>query len=76
MIPPHVQRLFWDTDIEHFDPSRHPRYTIERVLEHGDEDSVGWLLQVFTRDEIRAVLRGRHHLTPRSANFWTLVFQP
>lgn len=76
MIPTHVRFLFWDIDVATLDPNGHPRYTIERVLEHGDEDDVAWLLRVFTEEQIRTVLRGRHHLSPRSANFWTLVFAP
>jgi hypothetical protein len=76
MIPSHVQSLFWDTKIEDFDPAQYPRYTIERVLEHGDEKDVAWLLRVFTKEQIQAVLRRHHHLSPRSANFWALVFEP
>ncbi len=52
----------------------YPLYAIERVLEHGDEEDVAWLLRVFSRDEIRDVLRADRRLTPRSANFWALVF--
>lgn len=75
MIPQHVRPLFWDTNIETFVPEEFPRYTIERVLEHGGEDHVAWLLQVFSRDQIREVLRTDHRLSPRSANFWALVFE-
>ena len=66
--------MFWDTDVENFDPIAYPLDTIERVLEHGDEDDVAWLLRVFTREQIHEVLRTDGRLTPRSANFWALVF--
>ena len=74
MIPQHVRPLFWDVNLEHFDPAAHARYTIERVLEHGDEDDVAWLLRVFTKEQIKDVLRTDRRLSPRSANFWALVF--
>jgi hypothetical protein len=74
MTPERLRTLFWDTNIERFEPKTYPRYTIERVLEHGDEDAVAWLLRLFTRDEIRATLRDGHRLSPRSATFWALVF--
>lgn len=74
MIPKHFQSLFWDTNVESFDPAAYPRYTIERVLEHGDEADVAWLLRTFTKDQIQDVLRTDSHLSPRSANFWALVF--
>lgn len=74
MTPERLRTLFWDTNIERFDPKTYPRYTIERVLEHGDEDAVSWLLRLFTDDEVRAALRDARRLSPRSATFWALVF--
>ncbi|MPY89692.1 MAG: hypothetical protein GEU99_17440 [Luteitalea sp.] len=74
MIPNHLRPLFWDVNPQDFRPAAHPRYTIERVLEHGEEDDVAWLTRVFTREQIRDVLRTDRRLSPRSANFWALVF--
>jgi hypothetical protein len=74
MTPERLRTLFWDTNIERFEPKTYPRYTIERVLEHGDEEAVAWLLRLFTKDEIRAVLRQGRRLSARSATFWALVF--
>lgn len=74
MIPKHLWPLFWDTNIADFDPRQHPVYTIERVLEHGDEDDVAWLLREFTSAQIEEVLRTNRRLSPRSANFWALIF--
>jgi len=66
--------LFWDVHVDRFDPTAHPRYTIERVLEHGEEEDVAWLTRVFTTEQIRDVLRTDRRLSPRSATFWALVF--
>lgn len=74
MVPQHLRLLFWDTDIENLDPTAYPVYTIERVLEYGDEEAVAWLLRTFTEEQILNVLRTDRHLTPLSANFWALVF--
>ena len=62
-------------DLEKFDPTAYPVYTIERVLEHGDEEAVAWLLGIFTKEQIREVLRTDQHLSARSANFWALFFE-
>ena len=75
MIPKHLSSLFWDTNLETFDPTAHPVYTIERVLEHGDEEAVSWLTGLFTTAQIHDVLRTDQHLSPRSANFWALFFK-
>ena len=74
MIPEHLRPLFWDTNVDAFEPAAFPRYTIERVLEHGTEEDVAWLLRVFRRGAIADVLRTDHRLSPRSANFWALCF--
>ncbi len=74
VIPNHLRPLFWDADVRDFHPTAYPRYTIERVLEHGEEDDVAWLTRVFTREQIQDVLRTDYRLSPRSANFWALVF--
>lgn len=74
MIPQHLQLLFWDTNLENFDPTAYPVYTIARVLEYGDEEAVAWLRRTFSQEQIVDVLRTNRHLTPLSANFWALLF--
>ncbi len=74
MIPEDSRLLFWDTNLENFDPTAYPVYTIERVLEYGDEEEVAWMRRTFTPEQIVDVLRTDRHLTPLSANFWSLVF--
>jgi hypothetical protein len=74
VIPHHARLLFWDIDLETFDPHAYPRYTIERVLEYGDEEDVAWMGHTFGREQILDVLRTDRHLTRLSANFWALYF--
>ena len=38
MIPKDLSLLFWDTNLADFDPAAYPFYTIERVLEYGDDE--------------------------------------
>lgn len=73
MIPEHARRLFWDT--AGVEPTVFPRYTIERVLEHGTEEDVAWLRRVFPHAQITDVIRTDRRLSPRSANFWALCFE-
>lgn len=69
-----LRLLFWDTNLEGFDPAAYPRYTIERVLEYGDEEAVAWMRRTFTEEQILDVLRTDRKLTRLSANFWALLF--
>jgi hypothetical protein len=75
MIPSNLQTLFWDTNLDTFTPEAYPDYTIFRVLELGDEAAVLWLRQTFAESEIRRVLTTERRLSPKSANFWALVYE-
>jgi uncharacterized protein DUF6922 len=74
MIPSQLHPLFWDTNVNNFEPLDFPDYTIARVLELGDQDAVAWLKDTFTEAEIVGVLRMERRLSRRSANFWALVY--
>jgi hypothetical protein len=75
MIPRHLHTLLWDTNLDNFDSSAFPAYTIFRVLEYGDRDAVTWLKETFSEAQIVDVLRNERRLSRRSANFWALVYR-
>jgi hypothetical protein len=74
MIPNHLRTLFWDTNLDTFTPEAYPDYTIFRVLEYGDQQAITWLREKFSEGEIRRVLCTERRLSPKSANFWALVY--
>ena len=43
MFPEDLETLFWDTNLDAFNPAEHPDYAIFRVLEFGDDPAVAWL---------------------------------
>jgi hypothetical protein len=74
MIPQYLHALFWDTDLENFDPLAFPTYTIGRILEYGDQDAIAWLKETFSDTQIVDVVQTERRLSRRSANFWALVY--
>jgi hypothetical protein len=74
MIPQGLRPLFWDTNTDQFDPVSHPAYTLGRILEYGDDQAVRWQRDTFTETQIVEVLRTERCLTPKSANFWALIY--
>ena len=48
-----VRTLFWDTELDGFQPEAYPDYTIFRVLEYGDDEAVTWMRQMFPEPEVR-----------------------
>jgi hypothetical protein len=75
MIPQYLGPYFWDVDLQSFHPHAHPEYTIERILELGDSRAVTWLQEQFSEEQIKNVIRNNRRLTPKSANYWALVYQ-
>jgi hypothetical protein len=74
MIPDGLKPLFWDVNLDTFNPAAYPEYTSSRVLEWGDREAVDWLKETFPEAQIREVIRTEKRLSPRSANFWALVY--
>ena len=74
MIPQYLASLFWDTNLDSFDPLAFPDYTIARILEYGDRDAITWLKETFAEAQIVDVLRTERRLSRRSANFWALMY--
>ena len=74
VIPRDLQPLFWDINTDTFEPEAYPQYTIARILEYGDLPAVQWLREHFTEEMIKAVIRAERKLSPKSANFWALVY--
>ena len=74
MIPQYLRTLFWDTNVDNFNPAEFPEYTVTRILEYGDRDAVTWLRQTFSEEQIIRVLRTERRLSRKSANFWALIY--
>ena len=74
MIPQYLRTLFWDTNLDTFNPTAFPHYTITRVLEYGDRDAIAWMRETFSEAEIVNVLRTERRLSRKSANFWALIY--
>ncbi len=75
MIPRHLHPLFWDVNLDDFNPAAYPDYTIARVLEIGDEKAVKWMKDNFSEADIKRVIATERRLSRKSANFWALVYR-
>jgi hypothetical protein len=74
VIPNQLRSFFWDIPTADFDPRKYPEYTILRILELGNGEAVRWLQQTFTEEEITKVIRSERRLSPRSANYWAIMY--
>lgn len=71
-LPEFLNKYFWDIDKLNF--NKYPVFTIERILEYGDEDAVKWVLKNFKLSQIKQTLMRRKGISPKSATYWSLLF--
>ncbi len=62
MIPEVLRPLFWDANLDSFNPLAYPAYTIARILEFGDRDAITWLKGKFSEAQIVEVPRTESRL--------------
>jgi hypothetical protein len=66
--------LFWDTDKNSLDISKHKRFIIERVLRFGMLSDIQWLLSTYHENEIINVVQKSKSIDKKTANFWTIYY--
>lgn len=70
------QSLFWDTNIKNIDLKKNARYVIERVLEFGQPNEVGWVMKKYPKSEIKTVMNlPRSQVHPKSKALWSLLLK-
>ncbi|MFA4888831.1 MAG: hypothetical protein WC628_04570 [Candidatus Omnitrophota bacterium] len=73
-LPSCLKKYFWDVEFEKVDLRAYPRDVLTRLLEYGDEKAINWMKENFTKEQIADVLFHFRIVSPKSANFWALIF--
>ena len=69
-----LEKYFWDVNFKNLDVKAHKKYILERILEMGDEQAVKWMEKNFSKEDTLEVLKKSRQISPKSRNFWNLVF--
>lgn len=70
-IPNAIKKYFWGDDLSDLSWTKHKKYIIQTLLEHGNITSLRWLFQQITREEVKNMLSSLR-LQKKSSNFWTV----
>ena len=73
-IPKFLKKYFWDVDFSKLNKEIYASFVIERILEEGNEEAVRWMRDNFDLSQIKNVLFNSKNLSPKSANYWQLIF--
>ena len=73
-LPESQQPFFWDVDFSKLFAEESSYFIISRLMEHGDEAAMRFLIKTYSRDEMIHVLKNSRSLSKRSRKFWTIFF--
>lgn len=73
-MPRFLKKYFWDADFKKISVTKNSQDLVARILEYGDEKAIRWMRKKFSKQEVAKLLSGSRAVTPRSANFWALIF--
>jgi len=71
--PKFLKKYFWDIDFAKLNINTHSQYVLARILEYGNQKAIAWMKKNFTREEIADILLHFRSLSPKSANFWSVI---
>ena len=73
VLPRCFKPFFWDVDFDKLSIRKSRRFIIARLMEHGDDVAVRFLLKTYSQEEMAAVVRQSRSLSQRSRNFWKVL---
>lgn len=75
-IPQKMKWLFWSHQLNSFDLEDDKDYIITQVLNHGNWKDLKWLFKVYSREEIKKVVKNpcRGVWFEKVLNFWSTLF--
>ena len=73
-LPENLRPFFWDVGFRNLSVKDSSYFIISRLMEHGDEAEIRFLLKTFSQNEIIHVLKNSRSLSRRSREFWKIFF--
>lgn len=70
-----LQRLFWDRRLRNRDLDEYPLWVLERVLEYGSLEDVGFLTRRMGQKRFLETVAQVRFKSARTENFWHLILQ-
>ncbi len=69
-LPESFRPQFWEVEFRPELSQTHPEYVVARLLEHGGDAAITWILRNVPRDLLARVVRTRRGLRRTTAHVW------
>ena len=74
-LPAFLKQYFWDVDFNSLDIETSKTFILKRVLDRGNDQALVWLMENYTKVDIKDLLLTTHDLSTKTANFWADYFK-
>jgi len=74
MLPKELYKFFWEHNPAKFNEDTYWYFTIERLLEHGNDQAIRWVLGHYPQEKIIEVIKSSRSISKKTANFWKNFF--
>jgi hypothetical protein len=72
-LPEFLRPYFWDVDFEKLDGEKWPFYVISRIIDRGNSESVRWMINNYSKEEIKKSLLVSRELGRPAAKLWARI---
>lgn len=69
-----LSSCLWSSDLDSLDMEGDKFLIIERLLEHGGDRHIKFLFEKYKPEDIVSVVKNSSYLSPKTVNYWCLVF--
>lgn len=69
-----IKPCLWGGDVDLLDLQEDRFLIIERLLEHGGNNQVEFVLNTYPAEDIVKVIRESSYLSPKTVNYWCMFF--
>ncbi|MFC1824067.1 DUF6922 domain-containing protein [Thermodesulfobacteriota bacterium] len=74
-LPEGLRPFFWDVEFEELSTEESSGFIINRLMEHGNEAGMIFMLKAFSRMDLIRVLKKSRSLSKRSRAFWKIFLE-
>jgi hypothetical protein len=74
-LPDGLRPFFWDVEFERLSIQASSGFIIDRLMEHGNEAGMIFMLKTYQRKDLVRVLKNSRSLSRRSRAFWKIILE-
>jgi hypothetical protein len=74
-IPQSLKPFFWDVDFEALSVGNCSHFIISRLMEHGDDEALPFLMRTYSQEELRETIKTSRSISNRSRRVWALLLE-